>query len=105
MIACFVSSQSVGEFSWFRKFKVLEALVFYLTPNFIQLHLLSLPLVPFSYLLSVKFSLALHHLSPLHAFLEWQPTPVFLPGESQGRGSLVGCRLWGHTESDTTDVT
>ena len=36
---------------------------------------------------------------------KWQPTPVFLPGESQGRGSLVGCRLWGHTESDTTDVT
>ena len=31
-------------------------------------------------------------------------TPVFLPGESQGRGSLVGCRLWGHTESDTTEV-
>ena len=25
---------------------------------------------------------------------QWQPTPVFLPGESQGRGSLVGCRLW-----------
>ena len=36
---------------------------------------------------------------------KWQPTPVFLPGESQGRGSLVGCRLWGHTESDTTDAT
>ena len=36
---------------------------------------------------------------------EWQPTPVFLPRESQGRGSLVGCRLWGHTESDTTEVT
>ena len=34
-----------------------------------------------------------------------QPTPVFLPGESQGRGSLVGCRLWGRTESDTTEVT
>ena len=33
---------------------------------------------------------------------KWQPTPVFLPGESQGRGSLVGCRLWGRTESDTT---
>ena len=31
--------------------------------------------------------------------------PVFLPGESQGRGSLVGCRLWGRTESDTTEVT
>ena len=30
---------------------------------------------------------------------------LFLPGESQGLGSLVGCRLWGHTESDTTEVT
>ena len=29
----------------------------------------------------------------------------FLPGESQGWGSLVGCRLWGHTELDTTEVT
>ena len=28
-----------------------------------------------------------------------------LPGESQGRGSLVGCRLWGHTKSDTTEAT
>ena len=36
---------------------------------------------------------------------KWQPTPVFLPGESQGPGSLVGCRLWGPTESDTTEVT
>ena len=36
---------------------------------------------------------------------KWQPTPAFLPGESQGRGSLVGCRLWGRTESDTTKVT
>ena len=36
---------------------------------------------------------------------KWQPTPVFLPGESQGWGSLVGCRLWGRTESDTTEVT
>ena len=35
----------------------------------------------------------------------WQPTPVFLPGESQGQRSLVGCRLWGHTESDTTEAT
>ena len=32
-------------------------------------------------------------------------TPVFLPGKSQGWGSLVGCRLWGRTESDTTEVT
>ena len=36
---------------------------------------------------------------------KWQSTPVFLPGESQGQGSLVGCRLWGHTEVDTTEVT
>ena len=28
-----------------------------------------------------------------------------LPGESQGRRSLVGCHLWGRTESDTTEVT
>ena len=34
-----------------------------------------------------------------------QPTPVFLPGESQGPGSLVGCRLWGCRESHTTEVT
>ena len=32
-------------------------------------------------------------------------TPVFLPGESQGWWSLVGCRLWGRTESDTTEAT
>ena len=41
----------------------------------------------------------------LHWRRKWQPTPVFLPGESQGGGSLVGCRLWGCTESDTTEVT
>ena len=41
----------------------------------------------------------------MHWRRKWQPTPVFLPGESQGRGSLVGCRLWGNTESDTTEVT
>ena len=28
---------------------------------------------------------------------KWQPTPVFLPRESQGLWSLVGCRLWGQT--------
>ena len=32
----------------------------------------------------------------MHWRRKWQPTPVFLPGESQGRGSLVRCRLWGH---------
>ena len=41
----------------------------------------------------------------MHWRRKWQPTPVFLPGESQGRGSLVGCRLWGRTELDTTEAT
>jgi len=45
----------------------------------------------------------------LFTFMHWkgkrQPTPVFLPAESQGRGSLVGYRLWGRTKSDTTEVT
>ena len=41
----------------------------------------------------------------MHWRRKWQPTPVLLPGESQGRGSLVGCRLWGRTESDTTEAT
>ena len=41
----------------------------------------------------------------MHWRRKWQPTPVFFPGESQGRGSLVGCHLWGCTESDTTEAT
>ena len=41
----------------------------------------------------------------MHWRRKWQPTLVFLPGESQGLGSLVGCRLWGCTESDTTEAT
>ena len=43
----------------------------------------------------------------IFTFMHWrrkrQPT-LFLPGESQGWGSLVGCRLWGCTESDTTEA-
>ena len=41
----------------------------------------------------------------VHCRRKWQPTPVFLPGEFQGQGSLVGCRLQGRTESDTTEAT
>ena len=41
----------------------------------------------------------------MHWRRKWQPTPLFLPGESQGWGSLVGCCLWGRTESDMTEVT
>ena len=46
-----------------------------------------------------------HDFTFTHWRRKWQPTPVFLPGESQGRRSLVGCHLWGRTESDTTEVT
>ena len=41
----------------------------------------------------------------MHWRRKWQSLPVFLPGESQGQRSLVGCHLWGHTESDTTEAT
>ena len=41
----------------------------------------------------------------MHWRRKWQPTPVFLPGESQGWGSLLGCRLWGRTGLDTIEVT
>ena len=36
---------------------------------------------------------------------KWQPTPVFLPGESHGQRSLADYSPWGHKESDTTEVT
>ena len=41
----------------------------------------------------------------MHWRRKWHPTPLFLPGESQGQDSRVGCRLWGHTELDTTKET
>ena len=40
----------------------------------------------------------------MHWRRKWQPTPVFLPGESQGWESLVGCHLWGRTELDMTEL-
>ena len=41
----------------------------------------------------------------MHWRRKWQPTPVFLPGKSQGQGSLAGCCLWGHRGLDTTKAT
>ena len=41
----------------------------------------------------------------MHWRRKWQPTPVFLPGESQGQQSLVGCSLWSRTEWDRTEAT
>ena len=40
----------------------------------------------------------------MHWRRKWQPIPVFLPGESQGQRSLVGCHLWGRTEPDWSDL-
>ena len=48
---------------------------------------------------------SLYFFTFMHWRRKWQPTPMFLPGESQGRGSLVGCCLWGRTESDMTEET
>ena len=47
---------------------------------------------------------SLSHFTFMHWRRKRQPTPVFLPGESQGWRSLMGCLLWGHRESDTTDA-
>ena len=57
------------------------------------------------WMLSFKPAFSLSSFTFMHWRRKWQPTPVFLPGESQGWGSLVGCRLWGRTESDMTEVT
>ena len=45
------------------------------------------------------------HFYALEKEMATHSTPGFLPGESQRWGSLVGCRLWGRTELDTTKAT
>ena len=61
--------------------------------------------------LRVKFYGILHFSTSLSLFTfmhwrrKWQPTQVFLPEESQGQQSLVGCHLWGRTESDMSELT
>ena len=55
--------------------------------------------------LDISSTLDVEHIWICSRRRQWQPTPVLLPGESQGRGSLVGCRLWGHTEWHTTEAT
>ena len=51
------------------------------------------------------FTFTFHFHFSLSCIGEGNGTPVFLPGESQGWGSLVGCRLWGRTGSDMTEAT
>ena len=56
--------------------------------------------------LSVALAMKFYMLSSLCGWRrQWHPIPVFLPGESQGRGSLVGCHLWGCRELDMTEHT
>ena len=65
------------------------------------------PLLPCKYVLQDHFSrfrIFLNNSYVADRRRKWQPTPVFLPGESQGQKSLVGCCLWGHTESGTTEA-
>ena len=54
---------------------------------------------------SLKSQTRLSNFTFMHWRRKWQPAPVFLPGKSQGRGSLVSCHLWGRTQSDTTEAT
>ena len=57
------------------------------------------------WMLSFKPTFSLSSFTFMHWRRKWQPTPVFLPRESQGWGSLVDYHLWGCTESDTAEVT
>ena len=70
--------------------------------NFMKLNLTELSMIPPP--ITIRHSMSVHlidaNICPL---LQWQPTPVLLPGQSQGRGSVMDCHLWGCTESDTTE--
>ena len=59
----------------------------------------------YSFFINVPMIYPFHPFTFMHWRRKWQPAPVFLPGESQGWWSLMGCRLWGRTESDTTEAT
>ena len=54
---------------------------------------------------STKTQTRLSDFTFTHWRRKWQPTAVFLPGASQGQGSLVGCCPWGRPERDTTEAT
>ena len=55
-------------------------------------------------MLNEKRKVPEHHTHTVYHFLLLLFSRLVVPGESQGRGSLVGCRLWGHTELDTTEA-
>ena len=67
-------------------------------------------MVPVGNLIALNLLLLYFHffsvgMSPFLSLSIWQPTTVFLPGESRGQGSLVGCCPWGHTELYMTKAT
>ena len=70
-------------------------------PNTVFLNIIAFAPMYVTFLFLFVFTLATIYIQ----LLSWQPTPVFLPGESHGRRSLVGCCPWGRTESDTTEAT
>ena len=79
-------------------------------PGILQARTLEWVAIPLIYITIFKISLGGKNIynndaTFMHWRRKWQLTPVFLPGESQGRGSQVGCHLWGRTESDTTEAT
>ena len=84
----------------------------YICIEYIQIYILFQILFPYGLLQNIEYSFLVVYNEILavyfmysSVYLKWQPTPVFLPRESQGQRSLVGCHLWGRTESDTTEAT
>ena len=83
----------------------LSPVLFILFTLFCSSEVISTILSSSSLICSSASDILLLILSRLFWRRKWQPTPVFLPGESHGRRSLVGCSPWGRTESDTTEAT
>ena len=75
------------------------------SPNTCSLHLCLFCCLAYRAIITIFLKYIYMHYYTVLAYMKWQPTPVFLPGESQGLGNLVGCHLWGCTELDTTDAT
>ena len=59
--------------------------------------------IPLQQIGECKYINVLSSDTPTHWRRKWQPTPVFLPGESHALRNLTGYNPWGHKESDTTD--
>ena len=82
------------------------AFVFWCNLNFLSISLKLLrvqqtrKLIPFSWV-----NIEYWNIHPVIWRRKWQPTPIFLPRESCGQRSLVGCHLWSSTESNTTEAT